>query len=220
MIVAQDCLNSIMTTHDLVTIQKYGTPQEAHLARSVLDAAGIEACVTDESTATWMWYVGTALGGARVQVAEHDAERARQVLQDAKTPSAENAQTDWHCPQCGADVDAGFDVCWSCESLRGANHQDGEHAIRAQNAPSSSTTLNNDDVDAPAEQPGDADAARACRAALFGVFFPPLMLYAIYLVLKTVNQDLSSHGMRQFCGALGISLLFVTFIATMIVNWR
>lgn len=207
-----------MSSYDLATIQRFGTPQEAHLARSVLDAAGIEACVTDESAATWLWHVGTALGGTRVQVAAHDAERARQVLQQAESPGAERAHHDWQCPRCGAEVDAGFDVCWSCESPHGENSHDFEQSIQARStlpiSPPSAV------ADSPAELPGDADAARAWRAAMFGIFFPPLYLYALYLILKTVNRELSSRGMRQFCGALGISLLAVTLFVSLIANWR
>lgn len=210
-----------MSTQDLVTIRKYGTPQEAHLARSVLDAAGIEACVTDESAATWMWYIGTALGGARVQVAERDAARARQVLEETAAQTAANDSGDWRCPHCGAEVEAGFDVCWSCETPRGesATPAAGEASL-PHDAVRVPSHLDDEVADASVELPGDADAARAWRAALFGIFFPPLFLYALYLVLKTMNQELSSRGTRHFCGALGVSLLATTLFASLLANWR
>lgn len=204
-----------MSTHDLVTIQKFGTPQEAHLARSFLDAAGIDACVTDESAATWIGYVGTALGGARVLVVARDAVRARQVLQEMAVPAAQDVSDEWHCPHCGAIVDAGFDVCWSCETPRGETQFQIEPPKPLQ-TPSQSS----DPDEQLHELPGDADAARAWRAALFGIFFPPLFLYAFYLVLKTMHQELSSRGMRQWCGALGISLLAITLVASLAVQLR
>ncbi len=73
-----------MSDDELVTIRKYGSPQDAHLAKSVLTGDGIRACVADDSTTSWLWYLGTALGGAKLQVARRDAVRATDVLSTAE----------------------------------------------------------------------------------------------------------------------------------------
>lgn len=211
----QSTVTPHMSTLDLVTIQKFGTPQDAHLARSVLDAAGIVALVTDEAAATWMWHVGTALGGARVQVAARDAARARQVLQEMAVPVAQGDSDDWTCPQCGAEVDAGFDICWSCETPRG---QTLLPSLRPK--PVQSSVPSSDPDELFHELPGDVDAVRAWRATLFGVFFPPLFLYAFYLVLKNTDQELSSRGTRHFFGALAVSLLVIALLAAALIQWR
>ena len=65
-----------MADDDLVTIAKYGSPQDAQLTKSVLEGQGIRACVVDDATTGWLWYLGTALGGAKLQVAQRDVEKA------------------------------------------------------------------------------------------------------------------------------------------------
>jgi hypothetical protein len=51
----------------------------------------------------------------KLQVADEDAERAIEVLDQEKTVSQSGPATARHCPQCGADIMPGFAVCWSCE---------------------------------------------------------------------------------------------------------
>src|SRR3990172_2103817 len=101
---------------ELVTIAKFGSPQDAHLLRSVLEAEGIRACVVDDVTTTWLWYLGTALGGAKLQVAKRDADRAKGALREAGSGETAIDSCPWTCPKCGTEVDAGFEICWSCES--------------------------------------------------------------------------------------------------------
>ena len=64
----------------LTTIASFENPAEAHLARARLENEGIAAVVTGEATASWLWYYGTAIGGAQLQVFEEDAPQAREVL--------------------------------------------------------------------------------------------------------------------------------------------
>src|SRR4051794_26711387 len=70
-----------MTLSDqLVTISTYLEPMEAAMARNKLDAAGIRAEVLDGETATTAWHLGGAIRGAKLLVAQADAERALRVL--------------------------------------------------------------------------------------------------------------------------------------------
>lgn len=64
----------------LVTVSTHLEPVEAAIARNRLDAAGIRAEVLDDQTATVAWQLGAATGGAKLLVAEEDAERALLVL--------------------------------------------------------------------------------------------------------------------------------------------
>lgn len=65
----------------LVTVGSYYTAHDAGIARSLLEAEGIEACVNDDSTVGMLWHYGLALGGIKVQVAEPDYERAIETLE-------------------------------------------------------------------------------------------------------------------------------------------
>jgi len=70
----------------MVTIRQYADSARAELDKSVLAAKGIHAFLADENSVAAGF--GGVLGGVRLQVAEANAERARQVLkqQENVTP--------------------------------------------------------------------------------------------------------------------------------------
>lgn len=74
---------------ELTTIATFENPAEAHLARLQLENEGIPAVITDEATATCLWYYGTAIRGAQLQVFQQDAERAQQLLDQIESLSPE-----------------------------------------------------------------------------------------------------------------------------------
>jgi hypothetical protein len=201
-----------MADDDLVTIAKYGSPQDAQLTKSVLEGQGIRACVVDEATTGWLWYLGTALGGAKLQVARRDVEQAMVALRNARSDEGAWDAVGWSCPRCGAEVDAGFDVCWSCEAPR---EEPGADARIQAPARPHENFADVDQQDGGADEydatsPAEADAMRAWRATMFGLFAPPLLLYAIYLIIKTMGQELSPGATRRYYGAVAICLVFTT----------
>jgi hypothetical protein len=64
----------------LVTISTHLDPMEAAMARNKLDAGGIRAEILDEETATTAWQLAGAIHGAKLLVAEADADCALRVL--------------------------------------------------------------------------------------------------------------------------------------------
>ena len=66
----------------MVTVASFSKPEEAHLLRMRLEAAGIAAWLRDENTIQWEW-ASQAFGGVRVEVADADADAARAVLGEA-----------------------------------------------------------------------------------------------------------------------------------------
>ena len=58
-------------------IGSYSNPDEANLVASVLEGNGIKAHVRDTNSANW---IPIAVGGARVEVSDDDAEKAVEVL--------------------------------------------------------------------------------------------------------------------------------------------
>ncbi len=66
----------------LVTVATYADLGMLQIAKAMLRAHGIAASFPEEHTGNINWLVVNALGGLRVQVAEHDAEHARQLLQE------------------------------------------------------------------------------------------------------------------------------------------
>lgn len=66
----------------MVTIASFSKPEEAHLLRMRLEAGGVNAYVQDENVVQVNWLWANAVGGVRVQVAEGDIEKVREILAD------------------------------------------------------------------------------------------------------------------------------------------
>lgn len=114
-------------TDRLVTVAAFNTPLEADIARGRLSEAGIASYLTDEALVGNFWALVNAVGGVKLQVAQSDSERAREVLRPEpeieESPPPEGSSPapprgHWRCGQCGSEVDAGFEVCWKCGASR------------------------------------------------------------------------------------------------------
>jgi hypothetical protein len=88
----------------LVTVARYRDLSEAIVARSVLESAGLFCFLQDENTIRMDWGWSNALGGLRLQVAEHDAARAYELLSQPRPETIEFAEGPHFeqpvCPQC------------------------------------------------------------------------------------------------------------------------
>jgi len=103
----------------LTTVYSYENPAEAHAAKNRLEAEGIAAFVADESAANMLSYMGSAIGGAKLQVAESDAEWSLRILFPEQTQDGgTEISTPWRCQTCNEIIDADFDACWSCGGFR------------------------------------------------------------------------------------------------------
>ncbi len=107
-----------MAVDDLVTVSKYGSPQDADLAKGVLEAQGIRAYVGDEATRVWLSHLGPVLCGVRLQFAKCDVEKANSVVYKLQPCDNSSEDAGGICPPCGVEIYTGCDVCWSCEVAR------------------------------------------------------------------------------------------------------
>jgi hypothetical protein len=64
----------------LVTVRQFRDLPEALLAKSILDAAGIECLLGDENMVRMDWFISNALGGVKVWVRREDADAAAKLL--------------------------------------------------------------------------------------------------------------------------------------------
>jgi Putative prokaryotic signal transducing protein len=64
----------------LVTIASCSLPAEALAIRLKLEDAGIPVFLADEYTVVMDWLLSNAIGGIKVQVAEHDVRKASELL--------------------------------------------------------------------------------------------------------------------------------------------
>jgi len=79
-------------------IASYTKMEDAHLAVSKLEGSGVRAWLRDEATANIYWLYSNAIGGVKVEVAEEDYERAREILDLPKEESGLLT-----CSHCGSE---------------------------------------------------------------------------------------------------------------------
>ena len=69
-----------------VVVRSYTHVHEAHLAKSVLEASGIEAFIANEHLVSMAWTYSNAVGGVTVAVPEERADEAGQILGSVAFP--------------------------------------------------------------------------------------------------------------------------------------
>ena len=194
-------------TIDLVTMATFPNPQEASIARGALADAGVAGYLVGAETVNTLWYVGTALGGVKLQVARRDVDRATEILGDVHSLDDSETVAPWKCPSCGVEVDAGFEICWSCGSTDDGQPADAAIEQRgdvARTSISVGTTDGTETLDEVASSDAEETAMRAWRCAIFGIGFSPLLVYSLFLILTLMGQNLSPAGTRRFYGALAV----------------
>lgn len=175
-------------SQSFVTIATFSTPNEAVVAQHALVAEGIEAILTDEATVGMLWHLGNAVGGIKLQVPSDVADRAIDVLESAVP--VEIGEDDWRT---------------TGHPERAADDDDFEEEPEHEEIPDSDdVALNNDRTQ---------DISRAMLAAVFGLLFCPLHVYALMLLAKVAT---SSEPLRKGDGwriLIALSLSSVYLIA-------
>lgn len=70
----------------LVVVRSFTHVHEAHLAKSVLEASGIQAFIGNEHLVSMAWTYSNAIGGVTVAVPEDRAAEADQILRSSAHP--------------------------------------------------------------------------------------------------------------------------------------
>lgn len=76
-------------TDRLVCVREFWTEGEASIAQALLEEHGIESAVQGGQIRTTLNYYGSVIEGVKVFVAESDAPRAEQLLQEARSELAD-----------------------------------------------------------------------------------------------------------------------------------
>lgn len=185
-----------------VTVAVFQKNQEASIAQATLAAAGIESELQGGVTADILAYLGTAIQGVQLSVAETDAERATELLGQVSDNDDAVLAAPWKCPACGERVEGSFDLCWSC----GAERPEGAPPA-SENEPEMPAELAADD-DEEDESSDGAQATpeevvnRAWKAAILGIVFPPLLFYSFLLIALVSSSELPPQSGRRFYGSL------------------
>lgn len=83
---------------DFIIISSYNNYIDAHIARGVLEEAGINCWLKDEHTVTIDPILTNAIGGIKIMVPKQQAERAVEILTNLK----KEQQAAIRCPKCGS----------------------------------------------------------------------------------------------------------------------
>lgn len=204
-----------MTDEDLVTIASYGNPHEASIAKGALEAENVRSFLLGAEIANTLSYVGTALGGVKLQVAQGDAERASEILAAIGAPDILPLAGAWKCPNCGAEIDAGFDVCWSCGRVADQDITtiQPDQAAETTDEPIAERSVHEcRQPDGRLASSADATVARAWRAAVIGTVIFPFLIYSLFLIVSLSHDELSPSATRKFYRTFAIIvLMFVGF---------
>jgi hypothetical protein len=71
----------------LITVARFAWPADAEVAKSALEAAGIESYLTDDQTVRMDWLAWRALGGIKLRIRQSDWNEAETIL--AGIPAAD-----------------------------------------------------------------------------------------------------------------------------------
>lgn len=193
---------------EMVTIATYASPQEASIPHGALIEEGIAAYLANEETANTLSYVGSAVGGVQLQVRREDAQRAADFLAQIHGDEPSATTPAWVCPNCEAEVDAGFEVCWSCGKLTDLDSNQAETLPFEKSEPPIALQPATDDSQ-ESEKAGDETARRAWFSAVLGAVFPPLLIYSLIMIFLTSGKELSLKGTRRFYGAMILTALLI-----------
>jgi hypothetical protein len=78
----------------VVALRQFLTVQEAVMAKSILDSAGIESFLADENVISMNWLWSNALGGVKLQVRKTDVAAASELLEQKLSEAAASAESD------------------------------------------------------------------------------------------------------------------------------
>jgi hypothetical protein len=206
----------------LVTIASYGTAEDAHLAKNTLEVEGIPACLADEATQNMMGLLGGFIGGVKLLVSDHHAERACEILSalsdnPAEKPPDERLATTRTCPICRETFDPDLDYCPLCGPPV-------DLAAEHSAAESWKATLKAEDDAEDPTAAGDSLARKALLSAILGMTFCPGLMTgcAIFLLLSICfgKEELSPRSWTKVYFALGLCAVQLGIIAVYLAILR
>ncbi|MBA4030653.1 MAG: hypothetical protein C0478_07140 [Planctomyces sp.] len=190
-------------SHQLITIRTFWNEVEANIAASVLRRNGIEVYLSGGEIAAMNWSLTNAIGGIRLQVADHDVERSEKLLELAMADITgdEHPELDGRVPGEINDTD---------------REQDGEEGESLDADPYVNYRASKfDEVLTSREQ----TANRALKVATVGILFAPLQIYTAMLVYEVYKskEQMSPRHARYAWVAVVISAVYLTILVLFVV---
>jgi hypothetical protein len=174
----------------LVTVATFDSAPQAHVAKGALEAAGIQASVTEEIAGSLFGPATVAMGGIKVLVREEYEERARTILDETFE-------------------DEPLDEEDLADEAEAAEREDDDE-------PPAPTPASGEGPEPPTSE-RDEYARRLLLAAVISLLIPPVWFYALYLFLNAAfgPGPLSDRGWAKLIG--GVSVLSIWFVIAAIL---
>lgn len=211
-----------MTSEEWVTLAKYSNPQEASLVRDMLESHGIDGVAFGGEINSTLWHLGPTIAGVELKVPAHQSVRAAELVETFREERSSIRPSNWTCPECGEEVDAGFEVCWFCESLIDETAIEQTPADESRRPVEEFTTKKDaatelaDDEREPGESSEEL-AERAYKAAKLGIVFFPALIYSLSLLIRLGKEDLSETALKKYYWSTGIVLVWlIVFFALLL----
>lgn len=178
----------------LECVREFHNEVEAASAQALLEQHGIPSTLLGGQIRTTLSYVGTAVEYVKLMVAEEHIAAARDLLaREDREASGRPIRSAWTCPQCGSDVDAGFDVCWNCGTAG-----DGlPEAVPSDPTPETGSHSKVTDDDKARRLFRGAILNLSC-APLFDLAATPFLFITVPLVLSIDKPKLSPRGRLRY----------------------
>ncbi len=102
--------------YQLVTIDRFFHPTNAHIAAGRLESEGIPVHLLGINHASANWLISNALGGIRLQVPRRFEEEARALLSSGESLE-ESKEDSERCPKCGSPHSTACSTAWKASFL-------------------------------------------------------------------------------------------------------
>lgn len=89
---------------ELVTLQTFSNPIDAHMLKSKLESEDIQCFLADENMVTLNPLSNIGIGGIKLKIRREDAERALAIVNENKnSPVTDENDNIIICPKCGSE---------------------------------------------------------------------------------------------------------------------
>lgn len=117
------------STPELITVGTYRFVAKAEVAQSLLRQEGIEAFISDANTVNADWFLGNAIGYAKLLVPSYQLEQANAILEQHPSLLDRYVEEDESAPEtclaCGKELNPESSACPDC----GWSYQEGAEEI-------------------------------------------------------------------------------------------
>lgn len=205
-------------------LTSYHNSLQAELLVNILRENGIPAFTNAGESNVALSYLQSSMRMISVFVAPEQFEEAQRLLDQLFDDSGQP----WYCGKCETEIEAGFDVCWSCGLPREEVQAPFPERKVQEPMPTPMFNLQTDtanpysapvapvhvEPDSPqtAEQIRSDDLInRAWTASILGLVFIPLVLqfYSVYLLIQagTIDAPLSDQSQKRYNRAIVLNII-------------